>query len=914
MVQSQLINDLQNVLGRHAVVVEPDALRTYDADASWIVAHAPQVVVLPQTSEQTATVVRMALQAGMPIVARGAGTGIAGGAIPLHGGMLVSTARMERILAVETDNRRAIVQPGLVNAELNAYLAGMGFQFAPDPSSQKASTIGGNLGNNAGGPHCLKYGVTTNHVLAVEIVLADGSLIWTGDGIADAAGYDLTGLVVGSEGTFGIVTQVMVRLTPLPEANRVVLALFPSVVAASTAVSKVIAAGSLPTSLEVMDHNAIRAVNGAYGLGLPEDQGTTLLIVEVDGVADGIEDQLQEILDLCRAAGAFELRPARTSEEQARVWTARKAVAAAIGRLAPAYYLVDAVVPRTRLPMMMEYVEQLRREHDLEVCNVFHAGDGNLHPLVLYDPRDADQSRRAHMIAAGVLDLSIEQGGVISGEHGIGVEKCEYLPRMFSPSELQLHATLAAVFNPQEVFNPAKIFPPDQPPGELAAARRERIATNGASAVDLRDRLQTIVGAEHLLVGGATAAYGIRGVTPDYAVFPADIEQLAAVMAACHRASATVVPWGGGTRQHLGNPLEAQTPLVVVGTGRLRRVTTYEPDDLTIGIEAGMPLAELQAHLAEYGQMLPLTIADGDQSTIGGLVATAATGSRRTGYGTLRDWLLGITLVEVDGTISRLGAQVVKNVTGYDLVRLCFGSYGTLGIIAGVSLKIFPQPRQSATLQLEYADRSAALAFVKELAHTQLQPTAVDYLHGVTLPAGSTPLYHTIAIRSEGHPAAVKRHLHDIAQRAASNTTVPVAILRDDAETEHWAALSRAMTPRAIAADEMVLRVAVLPAQLDAALTRIEQTGTAEGLSITIVAQALQGVLLVRARGNTDGLRRLHATLNDTFSHIHLLDADDALRRTLATWGTTPATLAIMARIRTALDPDRRMNPGRFLV
>ncbi|NTV63784.1 MAG: FAD-binding protein, partial [Oscillochloris sp.] len=318
---SHILNRLRHALGPRAVVAAPDALRTYDADASMVVSHAPHLVALPADSDQAAEVVRAAISADLPVTPRGAGTGIAGGAIPVHGGVLASTARMARVLAIDPASRRVTVQAGVINADLNAQLAPLGMQFAPDPSSQRAATIGGNLCTNAGGPHCLKYGVTTNHILAVEFVNTEGNLVWTGDGVADAAGYDLTGLLVGSEGTFGLVTQAIVRLTPLPEAVRVVLALFPSVVAASAAVSKIIAAGSLPTSLEVMDHNAIRAVNGAYGLGLPEAIGTTLLIVEVDGVEDGLDDLLEEILAICRLQGAFDLRPARTAAEQARGWT-----------------------------------------------------------------------------------------------------------------------------------------------------------------------------------------------------------------------------------------------------------------------------------------------------------------------------------------------------------------------------------------------------------------------------------------------------------------------------------------------------------------------------------------------------------------------------------------------------------------
>ncbi|RRR71528.1 MAG: FAD-binding protein, partial [Candidatus Viridilinea halotolerans] len=475
MEHPQLIAALIQLLGPHAVVTDPDALATYDADASMLVARAPEVVVLPANAQQAAAAVALAVAAGLPVVARGAGTGIAGGTVPVRGGMVLSTARMNAIEQVDLRSRYARVGAGLVNGDLNTHLAPWGYQFAPDPSSQRASTLGGNLATNAGGPHCLKYGVTVNHILAVELIRPDGQCIWTSDGVPDAAGYDLTGLVVGHEGTFGVVTRALVRLTPLPEAKRVVMALFPSVVAASSAVSRVIAAGALPTSLEVMDYHGIRAVNGAYGLGLPEAAGVTLLIIEVDGVEDGLDELLGAILDLCRAEGAFELRPARTAEEQARVWTARKAFAGALGRLAPAYLLVDTVVPRTRLPKMLEYIEGLRHVYGVEVCNVFHAGDGNLHPLFLYDPREPEQVQRAHAIAKDVLTQSIAEGGVISGEHGIAIEKQEYIPLLFTPTEMELQAAIYMVFNQGDHFNPAKRFPLAMPPAMLAARRHARL-------------------------------------------------------------------------------------------------------------------------------------------------------------------------------------------------------------------------------------------------------------------------------------------------------------------------------------------------------------------------------------------------------------------------------------------------------
>jgi D-lactate dehydrogenase (cytochrome) len=861
-----LIPQLHALLGSSAVVVAPDALATYDADASMIVAHAPQVAVLPGTPEQAAAVVRLAVEAGLPVVARGAGTGIAGGAIPVCGGVLLSTARLDRIVELRPRDRQALVQPGVVNAELNARLAPLGMQFAPDPSSQRASTIGGNLATNAGGPHCLKYGVTTNHILAVQIIRPDGSLLWTSDGLPDPPAYDLTGLVVGSEGTFGVVTQVLVRLTSLPEAVRVVLALFPNVVAAASAVSRVIAAGSLPTSLEVMDHNAIRAVNNAYGLGLPEAEGTTLLIIEVDGVADGLDDLLEQILDRCRDEGAFELRPARTAAEQAQVWAARKAVAGAIGRLAPAYYLVDTVVPRTRLPLMLQHVERLRHEYGMEVCNVFHAGDGNLHPLVLYDPRDPEQRRKAHAIAAGVLELSIQQGGVISGEHGIGVEKQNYLPLLFSPAELQLHATIHQIFNPTGSFNPAKIFPETTSPAELAAARRERMAAGRRQAA------------------GGREATGER-------VAPATLDELAAFVAACHRTGTAIIPAGrvSALNRHPVTP----SPGHPVSLHRLTRILQYEPDDLTIGVEAGMPLAELQATLAAHGQMLPLDVADPETTTIGALVAGAAEGPRRLGYGLLRDWVLSLTVVEPDGTVVRLGAQVVKNVTGYDLVKLYVGSRGTLGVIVAVGLKVFPKPQADQTILVCCETPAIAVRLLDALAATRLQPTAVEYLEAAVVPGVLPAETCALLVRTEGHPAAVARHQRELADLAAQYGAVLQATLESTVATELWSAVVR-HSARIAEESAGLIRVVVQPSALGNALATAHMLATRHGVQLSISARAMSGVIFLRVFGPSVASEAFAADLAPLTQRL------------------TPAR-DLMGAVKAAIDPYATMNPTEMV-
>ena len=888
------IGALTQIVGPQAVVSAPDALRTYDADASMIVSHAPQLVALPSSGPQVAAIVRLAADYGLPVVARGAGTGIAGGAIALRGGIVLSSARLDRIEQIEPRNRWAIVQSGVVNSDLNARLAPLGYQFAPDPSSQRASTIGGNLGTNAGGPHCLKYGVTTNHILAVEIALHDGSLLWTGDGVAEQAGYDITGLIVGSEGTFGVVTRAKVRLTRLPEANRVVLALFPGVVYASAAVSQIIAAGHVPTSLEVMDHNAIRAVNSAYSLGLPESEGTTLLIIEVDGVEDGLDQSLQEVLEICEEHAAFELRPARTPEEQARVWTARKSVAGAIGRLAPAYYLVDAVVPRTRLPLMMEHIERLRKQHRLEVCNVFHAGDGNLHTLVLYDPRDADQAARAHTFAAEVLELSIAQGGVISGEHGIGVEKQNYLPLLMSPADLQLQATVYQVFNPAERFNPAKIFPTSTSPQELAAERQRRIADCRLQIADLP---------------GQFAIDQPR-------IQPQNIEELCAAVAACHRAGLAIHPTGHAAAAPTVHHSPSTIPIV---TRALKRVLTYEPDDQTIGVEAGMSMAELGERLAEHGQLFPIEVAEPANITIGALIATATDDPRRLGYGALRDLVLGLTIVEPDGTLVKLGAQVVKNVTGYDLVKLYLGSRGTLGVIAAAALRIFPRPPRTSSLLLNFPSRAAAMALLDDLTTRHLQPVAVEYLQGigagVAIPYSLIPIPYSLALRLEGSAPAVARHLRELSELAARHKATDVGELNGQAAEGLWASVAAHTTPAVSNPAEALLRLSVPPAELGAALEALEQLAAEAGMQLgAICARALNGVIYARAYGSATGLAALQQALSARWKHSHILAGDPAYLIGLPRWGAPPATLALMQALKQAIDPYAIMNPETPIV
>jgi glycolate oxidase len=429
----------------------------------------PDVVALPRSTAEVQILVREAQAAGVPIVPRGAGTGISGGAVPTCGGLIISTARMNRVLEIDPANRCAVVQPGVINLDLSKFAEPYGLFFAPDPSSQKACTIGGNVANNAGGPHCLSLGVTVNHVLGLEMVLHDGPTLRVGGKAPQTPGYDLTGVMVGSEGTLGVVTEVTVRLLSLPEAVRTTLALFGSVEAASEAVSGLIGRGLVPSALEMMDRLALSAIEAAFHAGYPPEAGAVLL-VEVDGLLEQVEAQA-EIVDLvCRDAGALEIRLAASAEDRARLWAARKGAASAMGRIAPNYYLHDAVVPRTRLPRILARVVEIGERYDLPIANLFHAGDGNLHPMILFDVRQPGILDRVMAAGREILTSCVEAGGTITGEHGVGIEKLGYMPLIFSEADLEVMARVRSAVDPLGTFNPAKVLPTTQP--SPAASRR----------------------------------------------------------------------------------------------------------------------------------------------------------------------------------------------------------------------------------------------------------------------------------------------------------------------------------------------------------------------------------------------------------------------------------------------------------
>lgn len=453
-----LLRKLQAVVGERFVLWRPDDLRPYECDAYTLERRLPRAVVLPANTHQVAAVVQILHQERVPFIPRGAGTGLSGGAIATGGEVIIGLSRMTRLLEVDYPNRRARVEAGFVNLHLTQAVEGEGYYFAPDPSSQQACTIGGNVAENSGGPHCLKYGVTTNHVLGLTLVMPDGQVLELG-GKVEAPGFDLVGLVVGSEGTLGIVTEITVKLLRKPQAVRTVLALFDRVEDASRAVAAITASGIIPAALEMMDRLAIRAVErGNFPVGYPDDVEAVLLI-EVDGLEAGLEGQVQRCLAVCREHGVREVRTPRDAAERELWWANRKTAFGAMGQLAPDYYVQDGTIPRSKLEQVLMQIAAISREFDLPIANVFHAGDGNLHPLISADYRVPGTVERVVAAGSAILKACVEAGGSITGEHGVGIEKRDEMRVQFSEADLAAQMLVRDIFNPLNLCNPDKIFP-----------------------------------------------------------------------------------------------------------------------------------------------------------------------------------------------------------------------------------------------------------------------------------------------------------------------------------------------------------------------------------------------------------------------------------------------------------------------
>jgi glycolate dehydrogenase FAD-linked subunit len=469
----QVIGELRRIAGADAVLDRPEDLMLYEYDAG-VRKSTPGAVVFPQTSQHVSDIMRAAATARIPVVARGAGTGLSGGAISQTGGIVIAFSRMNRILEVDAENRCAVVQPGVVNLQLSEHVGHLGLYFAPDPSSQKACTIGGNVAENSGGPHTLLHGVTVNHVTGVEVVLPSGEIVQYGGKAAESYGCDMTGFFVGTECTIGITTAITVKLLRKPESIATLLAIFETVDDAARTVSAITAAGITPAALEMLDGWTLRTIESFCHAGFPLDAGAVLLI-ELEGLREAVEEQAVAVREVCAEQNAREVRRAGNEEERALLWKGRKMAFAALGRLSPSYYTQDGVVPRSKIPGVLAHIAKVGKKHGLTIGNVFHAGDGNLHPLILFDGRDPEQFERVLSASRDILQYCIDAGGSITGEHGVGLEKRDLMPLLFTEDDLDIMASLRNAFNGDGLLNPEKLLPTPRMCREIKGASRNAV-------------------------------------------------------------------------------------------------------------------------------------------------------------------------------------------------------------------------------------------------------------------------------------------------------------------------------------------------------------------------------------------------------------------------------------------------------
>ena len=457
MQHQEFIRSLQDIVGPEFVISHPEDLLVYEYDGS-VDRSMPRAVVLPSTADQVSRVLALAFEAGVPVAGRGSGTGLSGGALAAPGGIQIAFPRMNRIVEVDTENRCATIEPGVINLDLDTHVRKFGMRYAPDPSSQKACSLGGNIAENAGGPHCLAYGTTTNHVLGMEVVLEDGTVVQLAGQAREVPGYDLRGVFVGSEGTFGIATRITVRLLPLPETVKTFLGIFPDIESACSAVSAVIGHGIVPAALEMIDALSIRAVQNVTDAGYPEDAGAVLLI-ELEGLWEEVDEVSREVESALWETGASDVRIAEEHSERERLWLGRKTAFGAFGTIAPNYYLVDGVVPRTRLTQVLRKVSEVSEKYGIIIANVFHAGDGNLHPCMLFDEREPGVKDKAMAGASELMEYCVKMGGSLSGEHGIGLEKKQFMPLVYTEQDMATMKLVRDSFAPSNLLNPGKIFP-----------------------------------------------------------------------------------------------------------------------------------------------------------------------------------------------------------------------------------------------------------------------------------------------------------------------------------------------------------------------------------------------------------------------------------------------------------------------
>ena len=954
-----LVEELREIVGEENVLSEPDELLVYECDGLPQHKHPPRAVVFPNSTEETSDVLQLLAGEGVSFAPRGAGTGLSGGALAINRGVVIEIARMRRILRVDSENRIAVIQTGLVNAHLSRAVAPYGLYYVPDPSSQPSCTIGGNIAENAGGIHCLKYGTTTDHVIGARVVLSDGAIV---DLVGGAAGYDLLGVFVGSEGTFGIATEATVKLSPIPPAVRTLLADFSDVDRASHAVSAIIAAGVLPAALEMMDNAIIRAVEASvFTAGLPID-AQAVLLVELDGVEAGIDEDAEKVEAILRERGARSVHSATDQNERKKLWAARKGAFGAVGRLSPDIMIQDAVVPRSHLPEVLAETYRIAAHYNLQLANVFHAGDGNLHPLICFDLRRGDDLEHVRQAGREIMETCVRAGGSITGEHGVGLDKSAYLPLIFSEDDMDAMLRVRAAFDPSGLCNPGKIIPLPRGCGEARAVATQSLSEPGAvqgeglsnarpiphpsplptgvftpsrlgpktaTAARLAERIsearianefKRIVGAlnvNRLVETDVAAKFQTNTAETErtLSVAPATAGEAREVTKLAAREGLALIPAGTASWRDVGNPL-SRTDLIL-STHRMTKIIRHEPADLVATAEAGTTLVEFQKQLANAGQWLPIDPPDDGHATLGGVVATGLGGAQGFGYGLPRSFVIGMRVVLADGRSIKAGGNVVKNVAGYDLCKLFCGSYGTLGLITELTFKLRPRPAETRTI-IATGSLASLLAAGRAVISGSLFPVAVELLSSRMadhLKVGGRPRDFALLVRFAGASRSVVSETAQALKLVRSDRDSRARTLDEDERL--WSGLA-AVTLRV--ADNLSWRASLRPGDLVSFVNEVAALETDEASHPSLMWHAGVGDGRLRAiakppvyhREAVRALERLRQKAETLGGNLVVESAPIEIKNEFDAWGGFGSAAELMARVKSALDPQNLLSPGRF--
>jgi D-lactate dehydrogenase (cytochrome) len=817
------------------------------------------------SEEDVLKVVDWAMGEGIPLVSRGAGTGLSGGAVAEQGGLILSFSRMNQILELDPIGRSVKVQPGVVNQVLDESVKRVGLYYPPDPASGRTATIGGNIGENAGGPHCFKYGVTTHYVNGLQVVLADGSLVQFGGTALDYPEYDFVSLFSGSEGTLGIITQADLHLLRKPPAEKTMMAAFENVQAAGDAVSAIIARGLVPATMEFMDQKIMKIIEDYAHAGLPIEAGAAL-IIEVDGFESSLDHQMREIIQILQEKNASKIQLAQTAEEREKIWYGRKSAAGAMARLSPAYYLLDGTVPRSRLADTLLRVNQICLDHELRVGYVFHAGDGNLHPFILVeDPHDQMLLDRVHTAGEQIMQICVEQDGSITGEHGVGIEKRPFLTLMYNSDELGAMLDVKEVFDKNHLLNPGKIFP------EFTASSRESLELNSNPEQSREQK-----------------AYYEPSTTTE-------TQQIVLDSIAAGRDLHLV---GGGSKIGLQKP-----DVGVLRTGRMNQVHAFVPEDLYVTVGAGMSLESLQSTLEQKQVWVPLA-SPWSQSTLGGILSSNYNAPLRMRYGSISDLVLGVKVILPDGRLLRLGRPVVKNVAGYDLAKLFVGAWGTLGILTEVTLKLSPLPRSTTTLVAGIDILEDALSAGLQLLQVCLNASALLLCRGEAL---GLDFPYTLLYTAQGYPHDVEEELQQVETCLQASGIKSIEQRLNLSGSSIWGDWIQTVIPFKSELEKPVMRsgaaVKELPRLFDTLKPQLE--------NIPFILDIANGLLYTQGVWDIKDWRQNFGALG---GYAVFLGAPDSFLEQNDPWAYQPQSLALMKALKNTWDPHNHLNPGTFIV